>query len=116
MANKKTDVKWRDLIETSKTMEFSINRIKDYNTQIESIEEKTPKIKKIITEIDSIVKESSKLLDTIDNLCRTKCLESDFVLEDDTVEYLRLSIDVGELISTSTLIEESIKSILNKEK
>lgn len=115
MANEKTDVKWRDLIEMSKSMEFSISRITDYSTQLDLIQEKNPKTKKLTTEIASIINDSNKLLSTINNLYSVKCLESDFVLEADTVEYLRLSIEVGELINTSALLEENIKQAIKGE-
>lgn len=110
----KTDVRWQDLLELSKTLEASNHRLLEYYQILYKSFFIEDRAKKQQAEIMYIVNANKNTMSTIERLCADKREKSAVVLEDDAITYLKMSQTLDNTITLSNNIEESIKPMIDE--
>lgn len=110
-----TDVKWRDILETLKSLENSNEILKSYLDKALSFN--TANIAKLIAEIRSMISKNDEMLTKVSNTCFQKTSQyGDIVLENDGLEYLKMVQELENVISLSKTVEVSTNTLLTQYK
>ena len=109
-----TDAKWRDALESSKTLICCNDRLQSYTEKIIKIN--PPNKTKLLQEIHSSIRTNESVILETTNLYNFKTHNGtlDVINESDAVNYIQLTTKISNTIELSNKIEQSIKQIIEK--